>query len=259
MLSNEENLAKSTGASTGTQQSGTGMFEEPITLAPTQDSQTAVPVHSQPQTTTTTTTQSSNSGLCSFIPDGVMGLTRFQLLCFTWMSLFILFTFCALCVSKTKLSQGEYNGVTAKCGASQACSMYGGNWICVDYNDHDDSKATKNAGNVFVTFGVFAFLLELIIAVFIFDLESNTLNDRLSFLPFEINTQTGHLVSNVILWFLLTISWGTWSNQRKGICAELNLGDGTNLLITVWFFHMFFYLPMLVPQLPVKSLLFGEQ
>jgi len=228
------------------------MFEEPIGLAPAPgqfDNDSNRTIGSVTEDTrrkeALSNAQMADKGVCGpYCPAAFPGSLRpltFTLLVI--LSIFILFTFCALCVSPKKLASGKIAGDKVHCGHSKVHS--GGNTI--SYNS--DTKASDNAGNVFVTFGVFSFLLEIVMLVFVLDFDFQFLKDKIPF-----STRLAHLIMTIVLWILLTIAWGTWSNQRNGICAEIALGDATNLLITVWFF-LHFYIALSIEY--VQKRLFG--
>jgi len=228
------------------------MFEEPIGLAPAPgqfDNGNNRTIESVTEDTrrkeAISNAQSADKGVCGpYCPATFPGSLRpltFTLLVI--LSIFILFTFCALCVSGKKLSSGKVGGNKIQCGHSNIYIS----GTKLSYNS--DTKANDNAGNVFVTFGVFAFLLELVMLVFVLDFDYKFLKDKIPF-----STRLAHLVMTIVLWVLLTISWGTWSNQRTDFCDEVPLGDATNLLITVWFF-LHFYIALSIEY--VQKRLFG--
>lgn len=240
------------------------MFEEPIGLAPAltefdsggPKSIEAVTEHTRREEARTNA-QSTGGLLSSYCPNEFPGKIKpltFTLLVF--MSIFILFTFCAMCVSGNKLSSGSITilgtSVKVTCGHSKFCM--GSN--CVKYTDDglegsDDAKAMKRGGNVFVTFAVFSWFLEIVMLVIVLDWDLKFLKDRIPY-----NTRTIHLIMNGVLWLMLTISWGAWADHRRAPCSDVGLGDATNLLITVWFF-LHFYIALSIEY--VQKLLFGEQ
>merc|ERR1719499_2817095 len=219
------------------------MYEEPIGLAPAQDQFRSSQTDAGKLEVVTETTRrdeavsgAHSEGVCSpFCPSEFpLKIKPLHFTLLVIMAIFILFTFCALCVSPKKLSQGEITDslgfgikVDLECGHSQVCN----NGSCTKYGSSDAGKATNNAGNVFVTFGVFSFFCEILMFLIVLDWDLKFIQDKIPF-----NTTTIHLILTGVLWVMLTISWGTWSNQRDGACKEIALGDATNLLITVWFF-----------------------
>lgn len=211
--------------------------------------------------------QPVRGGICPCPPKMLDVQTANFTLC-VFMGLFLLFTFCALCVSTHKLANGKFeNGLCndtpgvvfsdVDCGWKEACFTLQGARFCRDYADGEknplcpdlDPNKNVNAGNSFLGFAILSFFLEIFMMFLLMNFHGQFIA--------ALNKWTVHFGCACGLWLLTTISWGAWVNQN--ICTKydgMKQGDGTNLMITVWFFLMVFYLPLSIPRLQVY--LFGH-
>jgi len=214
--------------------------------------------------------QPVTGGVCPCSPKILDIQTANFTLC-VFMGLFLLFTFCALCVSTHKLANGKFDSGLCNntpgietwdevdCGWKEVCWTIRilGTRMCRDYSDFEknqacpdlDANKNVNAGNSFLGFAILSFFLEIFMMFLLMNFHAQFIE--------ALNKWTVHFGCACGLWLLTTISWGAWVNQN--VCTKydgMKQGDGTNLMITVWFFLMVFYLPLSIPRLQVY--LFGH-
>merc|ERR1719285_291949 len=174
---------------------------------------------------------------------GPWGMKPGVCLLFVLLMWILLLEFCAMCVSD-KLTVAD-NGV--KCGWEKYCF----DSACIKYKDMgtDDGEKNKDAGNLFIGFAILSFLLLIAMVPIVCDMHFNFCDG--------INACALNLCVSGILWIFMTGTWQNWVTINT--CSDFNgskLGDGTNLVITAWFFLTFFYIPLSIPTL--QRMLFGE-
>lgn len=227
--------------------------EQPIEVgtgnAPAQDSApAAVPV----APATSTSAKSDDGGMLSaYMPAEVppCGMKPGVCLLFALLIWVLLFEFCAICVSD-KLTVADNDG---KCGWEKLCPGSGAS--CTKYSDMqgDDAKTNKDAGNTFIGMGILSFFLLIAMIPIVCDIHFKFCAGFQTF----VSSWTLNLIFTAILWLFMTVAWGHWVSANTCKDADgAKHGDGTNLMITAWFFLTFFYVPLSVPML--QRMLFGD-